>query len=307
MNTAPSNEPDPVAVIFDIQRFSIHDGPGIRTILFFKGCSLNCAWCQNPESINMMPEMAFYAERCMGCGACMNVCTQGAVSMESNRRITWDKCTACGLCARECPAEALRLVGTSHTVSELLRESLRDKDFYDASGGGISLSGGEPILHSQFLLSFLPELKKHRVHVLLETAGNYPFARLAPLLPFIDQIYFDYKLPDDSAYRAHTGKGNQQILTVLDALVHQTVPLTVRIPVVPGINTELHQIKMMADTLRAFGISEVILLKYNPLWEAKIPRLNTLQNLLHIDVNVVDYKKILGGYRHQHINAALPS
>jgi pyruvate formate lyase activating enzyme len=305
MNTAhPGN---PVAVIFDIQRFSIHDGPGIRTTIFFKGCSLNCAWCQNPESINMMPEIAFYAERCIGCGVCMKVCAEGAVSMDIYRKIAWHKCTACGLCARECPADALRLVGASYTVSKLLKESLRDKDFYDASGGGISLSGGEPVLHGRFLPSFLPELKKHRVHVLLETAGNYPFVMLEPLLPFLDQIYFDYKLPDDAAYRTHTGKGNQQVLNVLHALVHQAAPLTVRIPVVPGINTEPHHIKNMAHTLRSFGISEVTLLKYNPLWEAKIPRLNTRQNPLHIDINAVDYSTLLDGYRKQHINAALPS
>ena len=135
---------DPVSIVFDIQRFSIHDGPGIRTLIFFKGCSLRCAWCQNPESIKMKPEIAFYAEFCIGCGNCENACPEDAVAMESDQRIDWDKCTACGICARECPANALRLIGNEYSVPELVRESLRDKDFYDTSQGGISLSGGEP-------------------------------------------------------------------------------------------------------------------------------------------------------------------
>ena len=308
MNPAPSDSPE--AVIFDIQRFSIHDGPGIRTTLFFKGCSLNCAWCQNPESISGIPEMAFYAERCVGCGACADVCAEGAVSMGSGRRIIWEKCTACGVCARECPAEALRLVGATYSVPELVRESLRDREFYEASGGGISLSGGEPVLHSRFLESFLPELKTHGIHVLLETAGNYPLNLLNPLLPFIDRIYFDYKLPDDAAYRAHTGKGNQRILDVLGALAAQAVPLTVRIPLVPGINTGPHEIKMMSHTLVTLGIYEVSLLKYNPLWEAKIPRLNTRQNALGIGMNAVDavdYENVINQYSQYHIKASLPS
>jgi pyruvate formate lyase activating enzyme len=308
MNPSPSDSPQ--AVIFDIQRFSIHDGPGIRTTLFFKGCSLHCAWCQNPESMRAGPEMAFYVERCVGCGACANVCPEGAVSMDAGRRIIWENCTACGACARECPSEALRLVGAVYTVPELLRESIRDREFYDASGGGISLSGGEPVLHSRFLESFLPELKTHGIHVLLETAGNYPFTLLNPLLPFIDYIYFDYKLPHDEAYRIHTGKGNRQILDVLVELVEHPVPLTVRIPVVPGINTGSHEIKMMAHTLGALGISAVSLLKYNPLWEAKIPRLNTRQNALGIGrnaVDAVDYENITDQYSQYQITATLPS
>ncbi len=308
MNPAPVDSPE--AVIFDIQRFSIHDGPGIRTIFFFKGCSLYCSWCQNPESISSIPEMAFYAERCIGCGACAIACHQGAISMDNHRRIIWEKCTACGACARECPAEALRLVGAAYTVPELVRESLCDKEFYDASGGGVSLSGGEPVLQSRFLESFLPELKTHGIHVLLETAGNYPFTMLDPLLPFIDYIYFDYKLPDDAAYRAHTGKGNRQILDVLAALADQAAPFTVRIPLVPGVNTETHQINMMARTLRTFGISKVSLLKYNPLWEAKIPRLHTRQNPLGIGMNAVDavdYENVIDQYSHYQIKATLPS
>jgi len=225
--------------------------------------------------------------------------------MQSDQRIAWDKCVACGLCARECPADALRLVGTQYSVSELIQESLRDKDFYDVSDGGITLSGGEPVLHSEFLLSFLPELKKHDIHILLETAGNYPFLMLEPLLPFLDHIYFDYKLPDDQAYQNHTGKGNQQILKVLHALTDRGFPLTVRIPVVPGINTESHQIKIICDTLHSFNIKDVNLLKYNRLWEAKIPRLDTRQKVLHISTDAVDYDQVTDGFCKHDIKAIL--
>jgi pyruvate formate lyase activating enzyme len=142
---------------------------------------------------------------------------------------------------------------------------------------------------------------------LLETAGNYPFNLINPLLPFIDHIYFDYKLPDDAAYRTHTGKGNRQILNVLGELAKQPVPLTVRIPVVPGINTGSHEINMMAHTLSSFGIGEVSLLKYNPLWEAKIPRLNPRRNALGIGMDAVDYSEIIDCYSQNQIKATIAS
>lgn len=294
-----------VAIVFDIQRFSIHDGPGIRTLIFFKGCSLNCAWCQNPESIQMKPEMAFYVERCIGCGNCVGVCPEGALSMESARRIAWDKCTACGQCARECPANALQIIGTSYSVNGLVRESLRDKDFFDVSGGGISLSGGEPVLQHTFLLSFLPQLRKCGVDILLETAGNYPFPMLEPLLPFLDRIYFDYKLPGDGAYRKHTGSGCGNILNVLQSLLDRQFPITVRTPVLPGINTHPDQIAMMADTLHALGITDVHLLRYNRLWEAKIPRLNTGQKELQLDADRINYDEVLERFAACDIKATL--
>jgi len=296
---------NPSSIVFDIQRFSIHDGPGIRTLIFFKGCSLRCAWCQNPESIKPKPEIAFYAEYCIDCGNCMKVCNDNAITMKKDQHILWDKCTACGLCARECPANALRLVGTEYSVSELLRESLLDKVFFDESNGGISLSGGEPVLHSNFLFSFLPELKKYKVNVLLETAGNYPFPILEPLLPYLDHIYFDYKLPDDQAYRNYTGKGNHQVVNVLHSLSDRDFPLTVRIPVIPGINTENHQIRMIANTLSSFGIKDATLLRYHSLWEAKIPKLNTKQKALHFFNNNMDYDKLIDQFAQYGLNAAL--
>jgi glycyl-radical enzyme activating protein len=302
MNTEKIN---PSSIVFDIQRFSIHDGPGIRTLIFFKGCSLRCAWCQNPESIKPRPEIAFYAEYCIGCGNCIKTCCEEAITMKADQRILWDKCTACGLCTRECPANALRLVGAEYSISKLLQESLLDKDFFDVSNGGISLSGGEPVLHSKFLFAFLPELKKHKVNVLLETAGNYPFSMLEPLLPYIDHIYFDYKLPDDQAYRNYTGKGNHQIINVLHILSDKGFPLTVRIPVIPGINTDPVQIRLICDMLHSLTIKDVHLLKYNHLWEAKISRLDTQQNILHTSAESVNYDKIMDTFYEHGIKAMM--
>ena len=288
--------------IFDIQRFSIHDGPGIRTLVFFKGCSLRCVWCQNPESINRQKEMAFYAERCVGCGECAKVCPNGAIMLEGPQRIRWEKCNVCGRCAEECPANALTLVGKTCSAGELLNECLRDIEFYETSGGGITLSGREPVLHSSFLLEFLPLLRKHNLHVLMETAGNYSFKLLEPLLPLLDHTFFDYKLSHPQEHLRYTGANSGLILDNLGNLLSMAVPLTVRIPLIPGINTRSHQIDRMCEVLTSLSVTEVCLLKYNRLWEAKIPRLNTHQRALGLTGEDIPCEKIVDRFSRHNVH-----
>ncbi|MCP4664869.1 MAG: glycyl-radical enzyme activating protein [Deltaproteobacteria bacterium] len=295
-----------MTTIFDIQRFSIHDGPGIRTLVFFKGCSLRCVWCQNPESINRQKEMAFYAERCVGCGECAGVCSRDAIMFEGAERIRWERCNACGECAQECPAHALVLVGKTYSAGELLHECLRDMAFYETSGGGITLSGGEPALHASFLLEFLPLLREHNLHVLMETAGNYASNLLEPLLPLLDHIFFDYKLPGADAYRLYTGANNGLILKNLKKLLSLAFPLSVRIPLIPGINTLPDQIDRMCEALTSLGVREVYLLKYNRLWESKIPRLNTRHKALGITGEDIHYGRVIDRFGRHDISAHLP-
>jgi pyruvate formate lyase activating enzyme len=182
----------PAATIFDVQRFSVHDGPGIRTVVFFKGCSLRCRWCQNPEGIRPAPELAYFEDRCLaGCAACLTACEKRALGPSRAGRVAFDRCSACGDCLPPCPSGALRIAGREVGTGELLAEVLRDQTFYRSSGGGLTLSGGEPVLQSEFLQAFLPAAKNAGLHVVLETAGHYPFSLLEPLLPHLDLVLFD--------------------------------------------------------------------------------------------------------------------
>jgi pyruvate formate lyase activating enzyme len=269
------------ATIFDVQRFSLHDGPGIRTVIFFKGCSLRCSWCQNPESISARPEMAVYAERCIGAGSCAESCPEDAIlGTAGERAIEWSRCTHCGRCAERCPSEALRLVGTRRAVPEVLDACLADREFYEASGGGVTLSGGEPVLQASFLRELLPLLRAERVHVLLQTAGHYPWRLLEALLPWLDEVWFDWKLPEREEYAHHTGGDADRIAANLKSLLELRFPLRVRMPLVPGLNTDADSAGRTAQVLRGIGVRELHLLRYNSLWEAKLARLGTSQQPL---------------------------
>lgn len=264
------------APVFDIQRFSLHDGPGIRTVVFFKGCSLDCAWCHNPEAVRVRPELAYYRERCIdGCSECVAVCPHQALRPTADGRVDFARCDACGACADACPGEALVLVGRPMTSDELLAAVARDRPFYDRSGGGVTLSGGEPVLQSAFLRDFLPRAHHQDLHLALETAGSYPFARLAPLLADLDLVLFDLKLADTALHARWTGHDNRLVLATLCALLERGAPLQVRMPVVPGINTGAAEVAAMASLCASLGLPDIELLPYNHLWEAKLPRLAT--------------------------------
>lgn len=267
------------ATVFDVQRFSIHDGPGIRTVVFFKGCSLQCRWCQNPEGIHAKPELAVYTYRCLGadaCGECVAECPRDAIKVAETVSVDRSRCDACGACPAVCPAEALRMVGQRWSVEALVEACLRDRAYAEASGGGVTFSGGEPVLHSEFLRQLLPVLRSHGMHLLLQTAGNYSWKRLAPLLPLLDEVYFDWKVPFGD-YPEYTGQDATRILDNLRRLVRERIPVTVRMPLVAAANTTTAQIAEIADTLMTSGVHELTLLQYHGLWEAKLSALDTHQ------------------------------
>jgi pyruvate formate lyase activating enzyme len=271
------------AIVFDVQRFSLHDGPGIRTVVFLKGCALACVWCQNPEAMLAAPELAYYEEQCLeGCTRCVAACPEGAIRPERAARVDFARCTACGRCVDACPGRALRRVGRARGAAELLEEVLRDRPFFAASGGGVTLSGGEPVLHSLFLQEFLPLAKGAELHVALETCGAYPFGLLEPLLPHVDLVLYDVKLVDPARHERATGRENAQILANLAELVRRGVALEVRMPVVPGWNTDGGNLAATARLLGELGVKSLTLLPYNHLWEAKLPRLGTRRTPLGI-------------------------
>lgn len=212
--------------IFDIQRFSIYDGQGIRTNVFFKGCNLRCLWCHNPESQAAAPQLMVFQNKCVGCGECRKVCEKTFTA----------HCTACGKCVTACGHGARKISGQTVTAEEVVKTVLRDKPFYDTSGGGVTLSGGEPLLQPDFALEILKQCKEKGVNTAIETAGNVPYEVFETLLPYLDFIFFDIKCIDSDLHRRLTGVGNEQILENAARLKESGVPLRIRMPVVPTLN-----------------------------------------------------------------------
>jgi pyruvate formate lyase activating enzyme len=256
------------ALVVEVKRNSLDDGPGIRSVVFFKGCPLRCVWCQNPEALRPAPELQVLAGRCVGCGGCVAACPgRVAVSGEPAAR-----CTACGRCVEPCRAGARRLVGTAYDIDDLAALLLRDEPFYRASGGGVTLSGGEPTMASAVAGLLAARLVERGVHVLLETCGCFawePFAR--DLLPHVSTIYFDLKIADTARHHEHTGRDNELILRNLRRLAGPEIAprLLPRVPLVPGITDGEESLAAIAGLLLELRLPRVALLPYNPLWLPK--------------------------------------
>jgi len=265
-------------MIFDVQRFALHDGPGIRTTVFFKGCPLQCRWCQNPESHRGQPEMAFYRERCQACFLCETVCPENAITHRPASRIDHTRCTACGACASACQHEALMTIGRLWPVEQLVAEIDKDKDFFEESGGGVTLSGGEPMQQHAYLARLLPILKADNIHLTLETCGVFPWEHMVPLLPHIDLIYFDIKHMDGDAHKQLTHAGNALILDNFNRLTHCFSDLQARMPLVCGLNDQRDNLRATARFLRQNKHDSIHCLPYHNLGEAKLAR---IQSPLH--------------------------
>ena len=214
--------------IFDIQRFSIYDGEGIRTNVFFKGCNLRCLWCHNPESQQMKDELMFYKDKCRGCGECLKIC--GNTFKES--------CVACGKCVDVCSYSARKISGQTVSADEVVKKVLRDKAFYDTSGGGVTLSGGEPLLQADFALEILRKCRENGVSTAIETAADVPWEVFEKLLPYLDFVFCDIKCIDEALHKKLTGVGNGRILENAERLKQSGVKMRFRMPVIPSLNVD---------------------------------------------------------------------
>ena len=268
-------------LIFDIQRFSIHDGPGIRTTVFFKGCPLRCAWCANPESQRMQPEVADFAGNCIGCGDCLAACPRGAVrdaTGDGGRHrpfgIDRSKCDDCGLCAGVCMPEAKRLIGQEMSLDEVMDEVRKDASFYRSSGGGVTLSGGEPLTQADFAEAVLGACRRMGIATGLETCGSASFRDLARVCAQADVVYYDVKVIDAEAHRRLTGVSNRRVLDNMRRLGEARTSLVVRCPVVPGCNDDEEQVRSLARLCaRLAHVTGLELLPYHHLGEHKYERL----------------------------------
>lgn len=272
------------ALIFDIQRFCLHDGPGIRTVIFFKGCALRCAWCHNPESHQARQEVAFFAHCCVQCYACREICPKAAILASPDRRIDISLCNGCGNCVDSCLTGALRMIGKTWNMADLLAEAVSDRDFFMTSEGGITLSGGEPMLQAAFLEGFLPRLKGEGIHVTLETCGHFPWADMERIVPFLDLIYFDLKHMDSERHECYTTRGNGLILENFRKLAAAFPHLQPRMPVIPGINDDEKNIFAAAALLHECAMDTIHCLPYHRLGEAKRGRIGT--GRLSPDLNI---------------------
>lgn len=224
--------------IFDIQRYSVHDGPGIRTTVFLKGCPLNCRWCHNPEGIAFEFHLSFTPGRCIGCGACLDTCSNGVhiLDAQGNHTLRRERCQVCGDCSKTCYAGALEVVGRGVTVKEVVDEVVRDVPFYETSGGGLTVSGGEPLLQIDFTEALLATAKAAGIHCAVETCGYAPFDRFQRLMPHTDLFLYDIKETDEHLHAEFTGLSNRLILANLKHLHDAGAPVLVRLPIVPGLN-----------------------------------------------------------------------
>lgn len=261
------------AVVFHIQRLSIHDGPGVRTAVFFKGCPLRCAWCHNPESISPAPQLLTDFDRCIGCGRCLSVCPRGAHRAEEDR-FDRGRCTGCGACAAVCPNRALELCGQTVTLEGLMQDLLRDRAYFDRSGGGVTFTGGEPFVQAVFLQRALRRCREAGVHTAVESALSVPFDRIAPCLNDIELFLADYKLPDDERHRRYTGVGNERVCENLRLLCARHPRVRLRTPLIPGVNDDEATLEQMASFVRSLpGEPEWELLRFNNLAAGKYRRL----------------------------------
>lgn len=264
----------PRGVIFDIQHYSIHDGPGIRTTVFLKGCPLRCLWCSNPESQRDRPEIMFDAFRCTRCGRCVEVCPHNvSVKQENEIRISRELCQGCAACVAECPSEARQLVGRTWGVEEVLQEVVKDRLFYENSGGGVTLSGGEPMSQPDFTSALLKMCKEKGIHTVLDTSGYVQMDLLDRVLEYVDMILFDLKQMDPHKHKEYTGVSNELILENARKIASQKIPMVIRIPLIPGYNDTDKNSESCARFVKGLGINTIELLPFHRLCVSKYTKL----------------------------------
>jgi len=245
---------EPTGVVFDIMRFCIHDGPGIRTIVFLKGCPLNCWWCHNPEGISPRPEMFVRPGRCIGCGRCMQVCSVG---------LDRSRCTFCGECVRACHTGAREIVGQTMTVAQVMEQIEKDIIFYDESGGGVTFSGGEPLMQPEFLEAVLKACKTMEIHTAVETSGYAKPETIKRIAQYVDLFLYDIKSMDDEKHKEATGVSNKLILSNIRDLSEWHPNVEIRFPVIPGVNDDIENVKALADLASSLKVKGVHLLRYH--------------------------------------------
>ena len=284
-------------LIFNIQKFSLHDGPGIRTTVFLKGCPLRCKWCSNPESQSKKIQVLYHKDKCCGCKNCVQTCPQNAISFSNNMvLIDSTKCIGCLTCVSNCPNHALINEGEYKDIKEVLEICLQDKAFYEESNGGVTISGGEGMLQPEFVKELLTELKKENIHVAIETTGYIKEEIFKELAIDFDLLLFDVKHYDSNKHFKGTGVHNELIIKNLKWAINNGINVLPRIPVIPGFNMELEDAERLSDLLKSIGAKRVQLLPFHQFGEKKYELLNKNYELKNIKAlhpeDLKDYQQI---------------
>ncbi len=286
-------------LIFNIMHYCLHDGPGIRTTVFFKGCPLTCWWCHNPESRSSKPNLMYFEDRCMDCGSCTEVCPNGAIRRVGGTVVTTSKCQLCGTCVETCPAEARQLVGRRMTVSAVLRDIEKDLIFWEESGGGVTFSGGEPLAQPEFLDALLDACLERGVHTIVDTCGMAKKEALLRLAEKVSMFLYDLKLLNPAQHKVYTGVSNESILENLQLLAERRTPVTIRYPIIPGINDSDENVRDMADFLSHLGLWRIDLLPYHRTGMEKYSRLGLPYRLEGLEPPSADHVRRIGLYLAQ--------
>jgi len=239
-------------LVFNIQRFSIHDGPGIRTTVFLKGCNMCCFWCHNPEGRVTHSQIQYNAGRCIGCLECVTVCVNKAHLIKNNIHIYQrDRCENCGQCVDVCYSGAMELTGEEKSVDQVMEEILSDNVYYKSSNGGVTLSGGEPAIRGEFAREILKQCQEKKIHTAIETCGNYNWEKLVNLLPFVDLVMMDLKHMDSKKHHKATGNGNEKIIENARRLARSDKPIIFRTPIVPAFNDTVAEMREIANFVKS--------------------------------------------------------
>lgn len=272
------------ALITNIQRFSLHDGPGIRTTVFFQGCSLRCKWCHNPETIPMHSVLLYYRTKCIGCRSCIATCQKHALDWADGIIRDESKCIICGKCTEVCPAQSLTLSSQFYSLEDLVRIVLRDLPFYLSSKGGMTCSGGEPLLQYDFVARLLSMIKENGVHTAIDTAVNVPWNNIERVIPFTDLFLVDYKLANNGQHRGYCGADRHLISENLRNLINTGKSIWIRVPVIPGVNDNTLFLDQMADELSSYNFAGLIeLLPFHRMGAGKYEALGQHYEFSEID------------------------
>lgn len=273
------------AIVFDIQRASLHDGPGIRTTIFLKGCPQNCLWCHNPEAIASKRQLFLHFDKCTQCGDCEKVCEDDVHHfIDGKHTIDYDKCTFCGKCVEACNFNALKIIGNEMSVDEVMREIMADVDFYNNSGGGMTLSGGEPLLQLDFSIELLQRSREMGVKTCVETSGFIATEQFKKVLPLVDIFLFDYKVTGFEEHRKYTGVPNERIIENLDLAYQCGVPIILRCIIVPGINDNETHFRAISDLNEKYpDLLGIEILPYHTMGNSKRTSIGIGETLSHLE------------------------
>lgn len=271
-------------VILNLQKYSVHDGPGIRTTVFFKGCPLNCTWCHNPESQQFAREIIYFNNRCTFCGKCVEVCPQNAIFInENNFQYNKNKCTLCEKCIDSCINNAKEIAGKFYNSDELMHEIQKDSIFYEESSGGVTFSGGEPLCQIAFLGEVLEKCKKKSIHTALDTTFYSSWADIERIMDYTDLFLIDIKHMDSNIHKKYTSVNNELILENITNLSALKKNIYIRVPIIPGVNDDIENLSKLRDFLSKLNINQINLLPYHKIGMDKYSRIQRDYKLHHVN------------------------